>query len=114
MSINNNLINVGANIDSDLNIKSILFNNFEESGRVDIIITLTEEEVNELKIQNSDYNSIFTELTNKYKTDILSKLKNNEEKEEGEISEQVTSFFDKIRKILSKNDIPRSLSTSES
>lgn len=114
MSINNNLINVWANIDSDLNIKSILFNNFEESWRVDIIITLTEEEVNELKIQNSDYNSIFTELTNKYKTDILSKLKNNEEKEEWEISEQVTSFFDKIRKILSKNDIPRSLSTSES
>ncbi len=115
MSINNNIINVGANIDSMWNITAISYENYEEKWKVDIILWLSEDEIKKLKNQNTDYLEIFTELSNKYKSEILSKLKkNNYEEKEWEINEQVSNFLDKIRKILSKNIITRSLTTSES
>lgn len=113
----NNWTNIWINLDNTWNIINILYNcSIDSLNKVDGILNLTEEELWKVKNQNIDYIEIFKDLSLKYKSQIEKIIEKNKPviKEENETEKFMTKYFDKISKILSKNNITRSLSTSES
>lgn len=114
----NNWKNVWINLDNSWNIISILYNYSTDTiHKIDGILNLTDEEIWKVNNQNIDYIETFKELSLKYKSQIEKIIKKNKPiivEEKNETEKFMTKYFGKISKILSKNNITRSLSTSES
>ena len=114
----NNGTCVWINLDNAWNIIKIVYDcSTDTIHKIDGILNLTKEELWKVNNQNIDYIETFNELSLKYKSQIEKIIEKNEPiiiEEKNETEKFMTNFFDKIRKILSKNSFTRSLSTSES